>query len=299
MPLRHDADLRSLARTAYRTLEPFHIVAYFAPALREHSTEHGLHWRAQYVGMRAAPMGPCAPSVVAAAFFNFRPDQVAAAWTRAIEVGLTDLDSAREHVVDRTLRDCLGPAADDGELAELAGRLREVVQDVPTAGRPLAAAWAARPWPEAPHLVLWQASAVWREWRGDGHLAALVGAGLDPVEALVLATGRGPDGTASRSVLPARMLRRSRGWSEEEWAAGVDRLAGRGLVEADSPEVGGHRQTAEGAALSAHLEDLTDDASAAVWADVPDAGDVLQRVRPYVKKVIDAGFLPGTSPSPH
>jgi hypothetical protein len=41
------------------------------------------------------------------------------------------------------------------------------------------------PWPDEPHLVLWHAIAILREHRGDGHITALMTAGLDPCEALV------------------------------------------------------------------------------------------------------------------
>ncbi|MDQ3527439.1 MAG: hypothetical protein M3424_06075, partial [Actinomycetota bacterium] len=174
------------------------------------------------------------------------------------------------------------------------------------AGRPLGAAWAARPWPQAPHLVLWQASAVWREWRGDGHVAALVSSGLDPVEALVLSAAESADGRPRGVKMGAEQLRRSRAWSEQEWAAGVHGLRERGLIEATGEvgaggemeaagEVGRHRLTADGTRLADELEEQTDDASAAIWADTADAADLLKRVRPYVKKVIDAGILPGTT----
>ncbi|SDY05697.1 hypothetical protein SAMN05661080_02177 [Modestobacter sp. DSM 44400] len=62
-------------------------------------------------------------------------------------------------------------SAEASEAADLARRAAEAV-DVP--GRPLAAANAGLPWPDAPHLVLWQALTTLREHRGDGHLAALL-----------------------------------------------------------------------------------------------------------------------------
>jgi hypothetical protein len=104
----------------------------------------------------------------------------------------------------------------------------------------------------------------------------------------------------------AEQLRRSRAWSEQEWAAGAHGLRERGLIEATGEvgaggemeaagEVGRHRLTADGTRLADELEEQTDDASAAIWADTADAADLLKRVRPYVKKVIDAGILPGTT----
>lgn len=306
MPSHHGTELRSVARTAYATLEPYHALAYFAPRLRPLAKDTGLSWRAQYVGMRAAPMGPCSPAVVSAAFFNFRAAELEQAWRDALGVGLDVLDRQREGLLDEVLPEVLAERTVDPELAELADRFRGIVEAVPGAGRPLGAAWAARPWPQAPHLVLWQASAVWREWRGDGHVAALVSSGLDPVEALVLSAAESADGGPRGVKMGAEQLRRSRAWSEQEWAAGAHGLRERGLIEATGEvgaggemeaagEVGRHRLTADGTRLADELEEQTDDASAAIWADTADAADLLKRVRPYVKKVIDAGILPGTT----
>ena len=58
-------------------------------------------------------------------------------------------------------------------------------------GRPLFAGHAALPWPDEPHLVLWHAQTLLREYRGDGHVALLRADGLSGIEALVVhgATG--------------------------------------------------------------------------------------------------------------
>ena len=55
-------------------------------------------------------------------------------------------------------------------------------------GRPLYAAHADLPWPEDAHLRLWHALTLLREYRGDGHIAALQTAGLSGLDALVTHT---------------------------------------------------------------------------------------------------------------
>ena len=64
-------------------------------------------------------------------------------------------------------------------MAELAGLLREActVLRAPE-GRPLYAGHADLPWPDEPLLELWHAASLLREHRGDGHIAALLHAGL-------------------------------------------------------------------------------------------------------------------------
>jgi Helix-turn-helix family len=110
--------------------------------------------------------------------------------------------------------------ARSGGSADLA---REAALAASTAGRPLAAANADLPWPGEPHLVLWHAINVLREHRGDGHIAALQVAGLDPCEALV--------SFAAIGAAPQEIFA-SRGWTEAEWSAARDRLAARGWIDA-------------------------------------------------------------------
>jgi hypothetical protein len=85
-----------------------------------------------------------------------------------------------------------------------------------TAWGTLAAVNANLPWPGEPHLIGWHAVNVLREQGGDGHIAALQAAGLDPCEALVsfAAIGAAPGDVVA-----------SRRWSTQEWSAARDRLA--------------------------------------------------------------------------
>ena len=48
-------------------------------------------------------------------------------------------------------------------------------------GRPLFAGHVSLPWPDEPHLVLWHAQTLLREYRGDNHIAALTDRRADRV----------------------------------------------------------------------------------------------------------------------
>ena len=52
-------------------------------------------------------------------------------------------------------------------------------------GRPRYAGHAELDWPNAPYAQLWHAITLLREYRGDGHIAALVTHGLSGLEALI------------------------------------------------------------------------------------------------------------------
>ncbi|SIR65109.1 SCO6745 family protein [Williamsia sterculiae] len=289
---RNSDEARDLARSAYETLEPFHVIAYFAPGLQQAATDVGLDLSGFYVGARGAPLGPCDASVVSAAFFNFSPSVVRPGWESALGVGLTAVADRRYQLLDDTLRGALGSAVDDPELARLADRYTDIAAGLPLAGRTLASAWARSTSPDAAHLRLWRAVAILREWRGDGHVAALVLAGLDRAQALVFHEARHPDPTVRRRLLGRKFSQLSRGWSDADWDGAVETLVARGVLE--RADEGGERLTDAGVDLYADVEKRTDAAAAAAWADVDDAAELIAATRPYVKSVIDAGILPGT-----
>ncbi|QNG55597.1 hypothetical protein H6H00_14170 [Pseudonocardia petroleophila] len=237
----------------WRAVEPIHAVTYFAPESKAACDALGTrgYWMS-YFGLRAAPLGAAPPELVTALFYNFHPAHVARAvpdvWAVAPPERYLE---ARLEAVDAALRRLVGPEVLAGpEVAEAASIARAAALAAPTAGRALAAANAALPWPDAPHLVLWQAQTVLREHRGDGHVAALLTAGLDPLEALVV--------FAADLGLDAAALRLRRGWSEQEWDAAVGRLAERGLLDAAGA------LDEEGRLLRAEVEAHTD-----ALADVP------------------------------
>jgi hypothetical protein len=264
-----------LARKMWRTLEPYHGLVYFAPEAREAYATFGIDGQDGYFASRAAPMGAVEPSVVIAAFFNFNPDLITralpAAWSKASPAQIL---KARFDGVDRALRRVLGDEVDAPSVARAAELARTAAEGCTTAGRPLAAAHASLPWPTQPHVALWHAISVLREFRGDGHIVCLVDAGVDPVEALVL--------HAASGEVPRAALQSSRAWDESDWAAGVERLRGRGLVD------GAGALTDEGAAFRQAFEDRTDELAMAPWRDLgqEDCDELRSLVRPLSKAIV-------------
>lgn len=286
VPLQHTAQQRAHARTAYEVIEPLHIVAYLSTAVGHQQREAGLDPATAYVGARALPLGETSAAVVASTFYNFSPDMIGDAWERACRRGLTEVAAVRQRIVAESLGSALAEHADDDTLSALASRMFAVADGLPTAGRPLAAAWAALPRPDDPLQSFWQATAVLREWRGDGHLTVLVQAGLDPVEACVFHEADQPDPTYRRSTLGRDLTRLTRGWDEQAWAEAGDRLRSRGLL--DGPD----RLSAQGRQLYDAMEEATDDAAA--WPDDPARTDaLLADLRPLSRAVLRSGVLSG------
>ena len=278
----------TVARRAYETLEPYHVLAYFNPHIKRGMDDLGISELGLYFGARGGPLGRCPSAVVTATFFNFNPAYVNHGWSEALSVGLPSVEAARTRALDTALREALGDLIDCPDLPAIVGALRTGIIDASYAGRPLAAAWAAAPWPDEPHLQLWHAISIAREHRGDGHLAALVLAGLAPVEAIVLHESPHPNAELKRRTLGKKATLITRGWTEEDWETASASLRDKGILDGDGA------MTVAGAGLYDRMEEQTDAAAADFWAGVPDAEWVLEQAKPFVKAVISIGYLPGT-----
>ena len=267
----------SRARRMWRALEPYHAIVYFAPEAQAACAALGTrgYWMS-YFALRAAPLGAAPPELVTALFYGFAPRLVARAVPDTWKVASPQRYLAvRLEAVDAAVRRVLGTEVLTSDaLAEAAALAREAASAAPTAGRPLGAANTALPWPDAPHLVLWHAQTVLRELRGDGHVAALLGAGLDPVESGAL--------LAADNAMDQEWMRTRRGWTEQEWDDGVRRLTDRGLVtDARTP-------TSEGRALRTEVERRTDALADGAWAALGDdrAGRLAELVAPLVRTIV-------------
>ena len=258
-----------------------HGFIYFAPEAAEHYAALGVEGRAQYFGSRAAAMGPVSAGVVEATFFNFNPalvsDAIPAAWAAARPERLQQARLAAATDVLRRIDVELSAA----EMAEATDLAQRIVDGSFFAGRPLAAANREVPLPDDPWGRLWQLITVIREWRGDAHVAALVASDLGPIEALVL--------HACTGQVDAATLQSSRGWDDASWAAGVERLRQRGMVQQDEVAfTDGGRRFREG------VESMTDRASQRLVDTIGEADThrLCDLLRPVRDALLQAGAFP-------
>ncbi|OKJ74824.1 SCO6745 family protein [Streptomyces sp. CB02460] len=235
-------------RRCHNALNPLHSSLYFSPDLGKELGGIGIEDpSAAYFATRAAAMGAVGAETVTATFYNFNHALVArhvpAIWDIASPAKVLD---ARLRAADATLRRLLGEEIiASPEMAEAARLALRATEGCTRHARPLYAAHAGLPVPEEPHLAYWHAATLLREHRGDAHLAALLTAELDPLEALVSHTATGK-GMAIRWILA------SRGWRRADWEEASERLRGRGLLTAEG------ELTEEGAALRTEVEEATD-----------------------------------------
>lgn len=279
------ADSR-LARSMWHQLEPIHAVFYFSPQGFEEAATLGYDVRERwpsYFAYRTAPLGAVGARAATAAYYSFSPstieEYVSGLWDTASPAQVL---RTRLTAVDRTYRALLGDRVASAEMTQAAELARRAAESVTVAARPLAAANLDLPWPEEPHLALWHAATVLREHRGDGHLAALLTADLDPCESLVSFAAIGAAPVANFA---------GRGWSEREWAAAQERLAARGLVDASG------QATERGRALREEVERMTDELAAEPWRALGEenAQRLARLIGPVLGAVFGAGLLPMTS----
>jgi hypothetical protein len=273
----------SAVHRAWRVTEPLHAMIYFVPESTERFAALGLDPATGYFASRAAPLGPVGPAPVIATFYSFAPRLVAralpAAWAKTTPAAVL---SARLEAADAALTRGLGAAVRGPEVAEaarLARRAAEAAALVPY-GRPLYAAHAELPWPDEPHLILWHAQTMLREFRGDGHVATLLTAGLTGLDAMVLHIASGET--------DARFLYQTRGWSRVQWADTADRLRTRGLIEGDEPAL-----TDSGRELRADVEAATDRLATPAYGVLGEDGMIrlAELTRPLSRMLVKAGML--------
>ena len=272
-----------LTRRAHNATNSLHSLIYFAPETEQYLTGVGLKaGRMCYFAGRAAPMGAVGSGVVAATFYNFSPSLVAhcipGAWDLASPAAVI---GARFAAADAALTRLLGPdVIASAEMTTMAGLVREAASGCGVEGRPLYAGHADLDWPDAPHLVMWHALSLLREYRGDGHICALVASGLSGIDALVshVATGQG---------FTPEFARRSRGWSQDEWDAASGGLADRGLLD-------GGALTSAGLALREQIEHETDRMAAPPWQHLGDerTEEVVRIGKAMTRTAVSAGAFP-------
>jgi hypothetical protein len=237
------------ARHLWTLFEPLHAVTYFTPEGRAAFEAAGLRgfWRGYFAG-RSSPLGRAPAAVTTALYANFAPRTVERAipsiWDLATpEAALEARLSGAVAALQRLLAGLPG-------VEEAADVLREVASGAPTCGRALGAANAALPWPDEPIAVLWQAATTMRELRGDGHVAGQLAAGLSGLDTMVLRCGHD---------MTREALQPARGWTDEEWDAGVAAIVVRGLLGDDG------RITAAGLESMAAVEATTDRLAQEPW----------------------------------
>lgn len=270
------------ARRLWHSLETLYQPALLVADTRDTGKVLGLRgfWMT-YLAFRAAPLGAVNAATATAVFGGFAPGMVAKAipgsW--AVAPPATCIDS-RIALAGKLLRRA---GVTEEVAAPLVKRLAVLPPALEVTGRPLGAANAALQLPDDPIAALWQLASTVREYRGDGHLAAWVAAGVAGLESHHLLTS----GHRER----AEMMRELRGWTPEEWSAAAEALTARGLL--DGGDAG--TLTDAGLRLRARVEEQTDELSWSGGLSVlgeDGVGEICTALAPVVRAVRDCDMAP-------
>lgn len=279
-------DVGPVARHLWQLTEPIHAVVYFSPepiAAMKAAGYRG-YWMG-YFAQRSAPLGEVSAEVVHAIFYNFSWERVSGAlpdaWTFASpEVALR----ARRESTAAALRRQWGDLVDGAGFGHAVELLEKAALSAPLEGHVMYAANRALDLPTDPVERLWHAATLLREHRGDGHIAALMSAGITGRQSHVLhalATGH-----------PRDVYQLARDLGEAEWSDLVAELRDRGLVDGDD------QVTLEGRELKAGIEATTDSLAAATYRALTEKEQsvLTDALLPLVLAVVRAGEIPINSP---
>jgi hypothetical protein len=179
---------------------------------------------------------------------------------------------------DRETAASLGEVLAGEDVSGVTEVLERAVDAVDGTGRPLFSALRAQRRLTDPHGRLWRAADLVREHRGDGHLAASVAAGLDPVRMGIL--------SEVWVGYPVGEYSGTRGWPPARQDAAVARLEGDGLLAGGAlTHAGQQARDAVESATDASQEALIE----AIGSDLPDVTTTLDA---WSQRCVDAKQFP-------
>lgn len=234
--------------------------------------------RSAYLMSRSACLGEVAPPVVAAAFGVFEPRlvvDVVERWRH--RVSPDELQRARSDVAVAALGRLLGPPTAPMERAvELLDRSTRALR---ADGRLLFAGLQSLPRRDDPLFHLWRHADLFREHRGDSHLAAWSARGLSAPQACLL--------NDLSQGLPLKSYVRTRGWEDEDLDEAVVSLQRQGVLDGDA-------LTERGSALRDDIERSTDLQQASAVAAIESEFDELCSIlSTYRQQIVDGATYPG------
>lgn len=269
------------ARRMFELLEPICLVTYLADESNEElaALGHRTYWDG-YFASRAAPLGRVPAQVVHAAFYSFAEGEAARHIPSAWEtIPPEDSFAAWRRGSAASVRRILGEElAGSPGLARAADLTTLAATSAPTNGRVMYAGWRTLPVPDDPVTRLWHSATMLREHRGDGHVAALLGARIGGAEAHVLSA-------LEMGIHPPESFGRIHHLPKERLAEVMDGLRERGLVDTDG------RFTDEGRATKQRIEDLTDELAAAPYDALSPAelDELVATLEPLTARLVAAG----------
>ena len=220
----------------------------------------GLNFLSSYVWGRGASLGEPTGDVAAAAFAWFEPGFVRAMYDEGRSLlPRDDLLALRTRAAIEGLQEILAEE-DVAEVGHAATCCTARSTRSRSSGVRCSPDSARCRGPRNRWGRLWRGCDLVREYRGDGHIAAVASTGLSPVEMNIL--------TELWVGMPLLSYTATRAWTEEQMGAAIDALQRRGWLD-------GEELTEAGAAGRRVIEDRTDAAESGLVAALGSEIDAL------------------------
>ena len=269
------------ARRMFELLEPICLVTFFADECNEEMAAlgHRTYWDG-YFASRAAPLGRVPSQVVHAAFYSFADGEAARHIPRVWETIPPEASiAARLRGSTASLRRILGDElVSSPGLTRAADLTTKAATSAPMEGRPMYAGMRSLEIPGDPVARLWHSATMLREHRGDGHIAALVGARIGGTEAHVLSA-------LEMGIYPPESFGRIHHLPKKRLAEVMDGLRERGLVDSESRFTDAGRETKQ------RIEALTDELAAAPYDALSPAelDELIAKLEPITATLVATG----------
>lgn len=263
------------ARRLRDALEPIATQGWWSRPVGELLDGLGLQSFESYVWGRCAPLGLPEPATVVSAFGVLEPSLITELYIQGkAKVSREAILRARA----RGATSAIASVVDDDEADAISGPLIAALASLDGMGRPLFCGLRALPLSDSAAGRLWQAAEMVREHRGDGHIAALVAADLDAVEANIL--------TELWCGYSIGEYTQTRGFGLDVIEAAKGRLVDRGWIEADS-------LTEAGLAARLEIEEATDRSQSRLIARLGDGcQDIIRRAEAVSERLLEAQWFP-------
>ncbi|MCU1502243.1 MAG: hypothetical protein JWM12_1597 [Ilumatobacteraceae bacterium] len=289
---RDPREMSTKARRLRNAVEPIAGIVYFAQEIHDEFTALGfgpgvgggeyltLADLSGYYCSRAGCMGQVPGEVVVAAFGVFNPKLIIPAVTRGWTIaGVDAVLAARERGATAALTRILGTPDALPRATELLARAAAGGCE---AGRFLYSGLRSLPVPTTAWGAAWRHADCVREHRGDSHIASWIAAGLDPIEAGLMAE--------AYYGMPTKRYHSGRGWTPSDLDAGLERLRADGLIDGDPVAL-----TERGRELRESIEVSTDIQQRPILDALGDDYDeLLSLVEPWAGAIFAAGEYPSS-----
>ena len=184
------AELTGFARQVSRPIGRLGGDWFISPQAKRGAQILGQRGWPAYVKGRGSALGDVPADVVVAVFGFMEPERIREAWDEPCDLSVEEIQAVYLNACRDWSRERLGDFQGRDRLVELLSR---VSAETDCTGVPLFAAWRSAPQAEDGPGRLGQLLHELRELRGGLHLAAVLAAGLTPLEAIVA----GPGGTGN------------------------------------------------------------------------------------------------------